>query len=125
MNLIEIDNKPETALAISKPETSDEMVVYAGSGGITNRSRGQAIQVRSKVLKISGKNHTVDPYQLMRMIKQTTQTIGEYKERDNPYASYIIAALRKARGDIASDLESHFRIHWEIDQMSGNSVFYM
>ncbi len=59
------------------------------------------------------------------MIKQVTQTIGEYKDRDNPYSGYVIGALRKARSDMVTDLESHFNIHWEIDEHSGKSIFYM
>lgn len=86
---------------------------------------GMTVLVRPKSVMISGKKHEIDPYQLMRMIKRVTQTIGEYNKVDGPYAAYIVTALRKARGDMVSDLEHHFRIHWQIDQNTGQSVFYM
>jgi hypothetical protein len=76
-----------------------------------------------KVITISGKEHKVDPRQLIRMIKNITQTIGEYKSQDNPYSAYVTSALRKARNDIASDLENSFSIHFSIDENTGKSQF--
>lgn len=102
----------------------DDVVIYQGNP-LVGRPRGEMVQVRPKALKIAGKVYNVDPRQLIRMIKQVTQTIGEYKDKENPYSGYVIGALRKARSDMVSDLESHFNIHWEIDEHTGRSVFYM
>lgn len=116
--LVPIDNQ-------SKDQ--EEIVVYKGNkNDITVRQdRRTMVKVRSKSVKIDGKVYEIDPKELIRMIKQVTQTIGEYKNRDNPYASYVIGALRKARNDMVSDLEHHFKINWEIDEETGKSVFYL
>ena len=108
------------------PKDDDDIVIYRGKGAVANyKPKGEMVQVRAKPLKIAGKTYNVDPRQLIRMIKQVTQTIGEYKDKDNPYGSYVVGALRKARSDMVSDLEHHFSIHWEIDEASGRSIFYM
>jgi hypothetical protein len=119
----------ERAGALVAAQEDNDIVVYkapTSKGGITlSPRRGELVQVRPKSLKIDGKVFQVDPKELIRMIKQVTQTIGEYKNRDNPYASYVIGALRKARNDMVSDLEHHFKIHWEIDEETGRSIFYV
>lgn len=104
----------------------DEIVIYNGpSKGmqLTQRPR-QLVEFRSKSLKIDGKLYKVNVKQLIRMIRYVTQTIGEYKNQDNPYASYVISALRKARANMVADLENHFNITWEIDEATGRSIFY-
>ena len=127
MNLIPWRNSEKksstTEIAIVNETKNDEIIIYPNKNAISKRSGG--ISVRSKSLKISGKDYDIDPHQLMRMIRQVTQTIGEYKNRDNPYASYVIGALRKARSDMVSDLEHHFHIHWEIDESNGRCTFYL
>jgi hypothetical protein len=80
------------------------------------------IQSARKDIVIQGKKYKVNAYQLMRMIKRITQNIGEYKEMETPYSAYIITSLRKARGDIVSDLEHYFHIYWSLDE-TGQSVF--
>lgn len=112
------------ATELATKEQDDEIVIYKGNP-IASRPQGSVVQVRPKSLKIGGKVYNVDPHQLIRMIKQVTQTIGEYKDKDNPYAGYVVGALRKARADMVSDLEHHFNIHWQIDEASGRSIFYM
>ena len=104
------------ATEIQKP-ASEEIVVAQRTGAV--------VQVRSRMLTIKGKRFTVDPYQLIRIIKRVTQSIGEYRDAENPYAAYVVDGLRKARGDMVSDLENNFHIHWQIDQHTGNSVFFM
>jgi hypothetical protein len=78
---------------------------------------------RKKELKVCGKKFAVDPRQLIRMIKNITQTIGEYKNQENPSALYVVAALRSARANVAADLENTFNIHWQIDENTGKSIF--
>jgi len=87
--------------------------------------RTQMVEVRrsTAVVRVMGENFEIDPSQFIRMIRQITQTIGEYKAMDNVYGRYVIPALRKARSDMVSDLENKFGIHWEIDS-NGNSRFY-
>ncbi len=98
-------------------EEKNDIVVSDGSGGMV-------VKVSKKNIKVSGKVHNIDPYQLMRMIKHITQSIGTYKEMENPYSSYVIVSLRSSRNHIVSDLEEHFGIHWKLDD-SGTSIFFM
>lgn len=114
-----VDKPTELALTNDKDQ---DVVVYQGHPG---KPHSTMVHVRSKPLKVGGKIYNVDAKQLIRMIRQVTQTIGEYKERDNIYAGYVIGALRKCRSDMVSDLETHFGIHWEIDESCGQSIFYM
>lgn len=100
------------------PKEITDVVVCSSS------NKGMQVKVKSKEITVGGKKFTVDPYQMMRMIKHITQTIGEYKKSDNPYSSYVISALRKARGDMVADLEHNFRINWEVDD-EGRSNFYI
>jgi hypothetical protein len=87
--------------------------------------RGHMVTVRSepKGIVVGGEEFATDAPTLMRMIRQVTQTIGEYKHMDNIYSRYVIPALRKARSDIVSDLERHFGIKWELNTQ-GHSVFF-
>lgn len=78
---------------------------------------------RRKVVAISGKLHQLDPKQLCRIIMHTCQQIGEYKAMNNPYSSYIVSALRKARNDMTSDLEANFNIGHRVGE-NGKSIFY-
>lgn len=78
---------------------------------------------RRKAITISGKTHQLDPKQLCRIIMHTTQQIGEYKAMNNPYSAYVVNALRKARNDMVSDLETNFGIGHQIAE-NGRSVFY-
>ena len=126
---IEQGSGVKRAGALVPVDDDTDLVVYenrkATSIALGAPRGGALVQVRSKALKIDGKVYNVDPRQLIRMIKQVTQTIGEYKSKDNPYSGYVIGALRKARSDMVSDLEHHFNILWEIDEATGRSVFYM
>jgi hypothetical protein len=126
---VESGSGVERAAALIPLDKEDnDVIVYENrkaSGIALSGSRGAVVQVRSKSLKISGEVYEVDPRTLIRMIKQVTQTIGEYKDKNNPYAAYVVSALRKARSDMVSDLEHHFRINWEIDEATGKSIFYM
>lgn len=115
----------ERAGQLVAKEDDDDIVIHQGKPLTNYRPKGEMVQVRAKPIKIAGKTYNIDPRQLIRMIKQVTQTIGEYKDKDNPYANYVIGALRKARSDMVSDLEQHFGINWEIDEASGRSIFYM
>jgi hypothetical protein len=123
MNLIPWTTKKETGLTIKEPEQLELSTEVIDNDVVVRRSG--LVEPRPKSLKIAGKVHKVDYQQLIRMVKQVTQTIGEYKDRDNPYASYVIGSLRKARADMVSDLESHFGINWEINEKTGKSVFYL
>jgi len=78
-----------------------------------------------KPITICGSTHRVDHESLIRMVRQVTQTIGEYNGQDTPYAAYIVGALRKARADMVSDLERYFGVHWRIDEATGKSIFYV
>jgi|SRR5581483_9031980 len=103
-------------------EANDSDIVIKSKNSITQKST--SIISRQKRVIINGEKHEVDAYQLMRFIKRITQTIGEYKNTDVPFAAYVIPALRKARGDMASTLETHFNIHWQIND-NGESEFFV
>ena len=90
---------------------------------VTNGYKGQAIQVRGKKVNINGNERVVDPYELMGMIKNVTQTIGEYKNMNNAYGDFVIVGLRKIRRDMVSMLKSNFNIHWGLDE--GKTIFFM
>jgi hypothetical protein len=81
------------------------------------------VQIRKKAIAISGKVHQLDPKQLCRIIMHTTQQIGEYKAMNNPYSAYVVNALRKARNDMVSDLETNFNIGHRVGE-NGKSIFY-
>lgn len=83
------------------------------------------IRVKKKEITIGKDKYKVDAYDLMRMIRQVTQTIGEYKEAEHTYSAYVIHGLRKVRNDMASDLETHFSIHFQIDPQTGKSIFFL
>jgi hypothetical protein len=91
---------------------------------VSNGFRGQEIRVRAKQINVDGHLHMVDPYQLMGMIKNVTQTIGKYKNMQTLYGDLVVTGLRKVRRDMVSHLESNFRIHWGLDEQSV-SMFYM
>ena len=90
---------------------------------LVERRHGTVIEHRAKPIKVSDAEYLIDHESLCRAVKQITQTIGEYKRMDNAYSHYVIPAMRKARSDMVSDLESHFGIHWEIDE-NGRSRFF-
>lgn len=104
-------------------------VIDVQSKGIQNVNvyqRGAMVEIRREVqrVKINGEYVDIDAPQLIRMIKQITQTIGEHKRTDNAYGLFVIPALRKARSDMVSSLEHIFGIHWEINRHTGESRFF-
>ena len=112
----------ERGLAVHE-QLANDLVIYNGNP-LAKRGGGAVVQVRAKEIMVAGKKVTLDPYQLIRMIKQVTQTIGEYKGQNNPYALYVVKGMRKIRCDMVSDLEHNFRINWQVGD-DGTSVFYM
>lgn len=86
-------------------------------------SRGGQI-VHHDPAVVSGTKDGLDSESLMRMIREITQQIGDYKRQNSLCGNrYVIPALRKARAAMVSDLESKFRIHWKIDN-DGQCYFY-
>ena len=83
-----------------------------------------AVRQQYRTISLGGQDFDIDAPTLIRMVKQITQAIGEYKRMKNCYSQYIIPSLRKSRSDMLSDLEHHFHIKWEIDANTGESVFY-
>jgi hypothetical protein len=113
---------------VTKPTTPAKSLVLSGSDGdfeIQLKRPNSTGLVRSpkKEIMINKEKHQVDAYQLIRMIRNVTQQIGEYKNVEHTYAAYVIPSLRKARNDMASDLVKHFGIHWSLED--GNSVFWI
>lgn len=109
---------PVKEQGLTEVKEDNSVIIFQGK-------KQSVVQVRPKTLTVAGKKYNIDPHQLIRMIKQVTQTIGEYKDQENPYSAYVVGAMRKARSDMVSDLEHHFGIHWQIDEVTGKSVFYM
>lgn len=83
------------------------------------------IKINNKDVVINGKKESVDPYQLMGLIKNVTQTIGEYKIHNNVFSYAIIVGLRKSRRELVTKLEEIFGIHWKIDKLTGESIFFI
>jgi hypothetical protein len=80
------------------------------------------IQEALRTVTIAGETRSVDPQQLVRLIRRVTQTIGEYTGRDDIYSAIIAKALREARGELVTVLEDSFGVHWRIE--NGKSVFW-
>jgi len=114
--------QPEQNPQALEPQVVRGEIVQTGTV-VEHRTQMVEVPASCRVIKVGGELFQIDPAQLMRMIKQITQTIGEYKAMENAYGRYIIPALRKARSDMVSDLENNFGIHWEIDA-SGSSRFF-
>jgi len=129
------EKEKSTAIAVREESTPKGELVEAEHHELIERRRndieirrgrsGAIVQVRSREIVIAGEKRKVDPYQLIRIIKRVTQNIGEYKSAEDIYGKIIIGALRKARGDLVNILEDSFGIHWQIDERTGASVFYM
>ncbi len=120
--------KPPTTLVVAddEEEGSTEIVVKSKTSIQKAPTNGLAqVQFKSKELVIAGKKTKTNPQQLIRCIKRITQNIGEYKGVEDVYANVVVTALRKARGDLVSILESEFHINWQINPDTGESVFYM
>ena len=130
--LVVVEEEPQpqpkkSTLVVHKPRSTglthiqrnNDIVIHQGGRG------GAIVQVRSKEVMIAGVKRRVDPYQLIRCIRRVTQNIGEYKMMEDIYSAIIIGALRKGRGDLVSILENEFSIHWQIEENTGASSFYM
>lgn len=113
-----IAKKAGTELAANPQDRP--ITVAAGNGSLAT-----PITSTRKTVVVAGEQHKMDHEALIRMIRQLTQTIGEYRGQETPYAAYIVNALRKVRADMASDLEHYFSVHWRIDDATGKSVFYV
>ena len=101
------------------PSNEEEIVIQ----GVSKRPAPLVLE-RKKEITISGKTFTVDPYELIRLIKRVTQTIGEYKDLEDAFGVVMTAALRKARGDLVNQLQKNFSICWQIDEHTGQSIFF-
>ena len=132
-NLCKIQKGPKKMSNLIKHEQSlparesNVPVVVSATESITvtNGARGgQIVRVRAREMSICGNKRMVDPYELMRMIKNVTQTIGEYKDSDNAFGDFVVTAMRKARQDMVSRLSETFHIHWGIDD-NGKTYFFM
>ncbi len=108
-------SKTTTAL-VAKAQRTELATPVNGAGSLASRR---------KLVTVAGKQHELDHEALIRMVRQVTQTIGEYAGQETTYAAYIANALRKARADMVSDLEHYFGVHWRIDEATGKSVFYL
>lgn len=102
-------------IAIRKEKTSKEIVVTPDTTEI-------AMPVRR--ISINERNFVLDARELMRMICNVTQSIGEAKKSGNAYAEYTVPGLRKIRNQMVSDLSNYFGIQWKIDN-NGKSIFYI
>jgi hypothetical protein len=92
--------------------------------GLQTRPTGTVLQVRPRDIDIDGQIIPADPYDLIAVIKNLTQQIGDWKKMDNLMGKYMIVALRSARTAAVSDLKK-FGIHWQIDKTSGESHFWL
>jgi hypothetical protein len=98
--------------------------IKPNSGAVVRRSSGITVRVSPKEIMVGRNYRMVDPQELISMIRNITQSIGEYKAMNNAYGDFVIGGMRKIRRDIVAQLESNFRIHWRLDD-DGNSIFYL
>ena len=129
-NLVKRGNNSQVKVAkvISRSSKGGGLVKRRRTNGgkLVKRRKTTALSVNQKykTISIGGEEFNIDSDTLIRMIKQITQGIGEYKRMNNCYSRYIVSSLRKSRSDMISDLEHHFHIKWEIDSETGKSVFF-
>jgi hypothetical protein len=107
--------KKET-LPVKTDDFSTDVVIH-------QKNKSSLVQFRTRKVKIDDELFDMSAQEMIRMIKEITQTIGEYKGKENPCARYAIHALRKSRSEVVSDLEHYFKITWQLDN-SGNSTFW-
>lgn len=110
-----------------EPNDDDEMMDLAPEGKVKILSAAphMVIRAKEKSITIGKKEYSVDPYDLIYMIRRTTQMIGQYNDNeDEVFAAYMVANLRKMRTDMASALESHFGVHFQVTE-TGKSVFWI
>lgn len=112
-----IANKKAAGTAIAV-QANDDL------GQLSGAQVGRLV-AKKRPVTVAGKQYQLDYESLVRMVRQVTQTIGEYNGQESAYAAYVVAALRKARADMVSDLEHYFGVHWRIDEATGKSVFYV
>ena len=86
---------------------------------------GEVVPVKShsKEVCVNGKYFNMNPLELIRMVRNTTQQIGSHKVANNANSAYMVQSLRLARNQMVSDLENHFGISHVIDD-HGKSLFY-
>lgn len=97
------------------------LVKSSGTNIEIYKSRSLIKPIKKK-LEFFGTSYEMTAEELCRMIKNVTQTIGEYKGQKNPYSHIIVGALRKARRDLVTTLETEFRISYYIGD-EGQSIF--
>ncbi len=120
-----VDEKPQTALAVKKKDVAIQVSDRANVMPDIVKVRDNVIQIRRREIQIDGKKHQADMYQLITMIKQVTQMIGDYKKENGLLGEYMISALRKARASMVSDLQTNFHVNWQINKQTGDSEFWM
>lgn len=126
MEIIEEDDLAEGPKNLpAVKEIKQEIAARKPSSEVVVRpAKRDLVEYRPRTIMIGKEPVRIDAKTLIRGIKQITQTIGEYKNSETAYAKFVIPGLRKVRSDMVSELEHHFGIHWEIDERSGQSVFY-
>jgi len=87
--------------------------------------KGNAIVVKkvSKIVSVSGKKFDMNPLELVRMIRNVTQQIGDHKRNGNAYSAYLLPQLRTTRNQMVADLERYFGVSHVISD-EGKSIFY-
>ncbi len=122
--VLEPTNVPLEQHEIALIEQAAALVRSRSVTSLVQRRSGMGALIRpnAKPVKIGGKEFQIDAEQLMRMIKRVTQSVGEFKLHENAYSQYVIPALRKARGEMVSDLEHYFGVHFRVDE-DGKSEF--
>lgn len=83
------------------------------------------VRIPRREIVIDRQRRMTDPNELMTMIKQITQMIGDYKKENTLFSDFMISGLRKIRSSMVATLQEHFHIGWTIDRDSGESIFSM
>lgn len=124
-SLIKRENKTRpNNIVVSQPS---KMVLSGEEGDfeiqLKRSSSSGMIKSVKKSIAINKEIHLLDAYDLIRMIRNLTQQIGELKNTDNAYAAFVGPGFRQARQQMATSLSKHFGIHWSLED--GNSIFWI
>lgn len=117
MSELVIQEKPKTSLIQRIAEQRrNEIAINLG---------GSVVRIPRQDIMLDDKRYSTDPNELISMIKQITQMVGDYRKENTIFGAFMIHGLRKVRASMVATLQQHFKISWSIDKATGESVFSM
>jgi hypothetical protein len=105
---------PYSSRVIVEKDDSEEIVFRGSLKSVPVQRKISIIKSKRVSVVIAGKKHNVTREEIAREIKYITQTIGEYKDQSSIMSDIMVGALRKARADLVSLLETKFNVSWQL-----------